>query len=303
MHWYANQTSTTFIAKIDRLNRFDQSLVPNFYLMLRLSWRYLLCLSIWPHLTWWISNVIGCGMVSSTILVSAFGARPYFLHCMRVYVRPFSVEPPVKMKYRLFQSTQNKTTNTSFVLSIGLVDNSLIFFQFWNSMLNRYAIRNFRVAVLISPMKLSPCFHNSPVVGTDAKYGSAQMILSVLAHGIKSSFRTFVPRGVLYSSSPWSSSFLAELTNYKPHHNPQLPACRILDLLPILRLPDHCHIHCQTQIDLMTTMSIPPWYGLIRTYEIRRREELCVILIKMSNEVFNKFPPMSLMARTLTSHI
>ena len=31
MPWYANQTSTTFISKIDRLNRFYQSLLPNFF--------------------------------------------------------------------------------------------------------------------------------------------------------------------------------------------------------------------------------------------------------------------------------
>ena len=53
----------------------------------------------------------------------------------------------------------------------------------------------------------------------------------------------------------------------------------------------------------MTTLSVPPQYGLISTYEIRRREELCTILIKMSNEVFNEFLPMSLMAHILTSHI
>ena len=53
----------------------------------------------------------------------------------------------------------------------------------------------------------------------------------------------------------------------------------------------------------MTTLSVPPRYLLVSTYEIRRREELCVILIKISNEVFNKFSPMSLMARTFTSYI
>ena len=47
MHRYANQTSTAFIAKTDRSNRFDRSLVLDFFSMSRLSWRYLLCLSIW----------------------------------------------------------------------------------------------------------------------------------------------------------------------------------------------------------------------------------------------------------------
>ena len=53
----------------------------------------------------------------------------------------------------------------------------------------------------------------------------------------------------------------------------------------------------------MTTLSVPPRYGLISTYEIQRREELYTILIKMSNELFNEFPPMSPMACTLISHI
>ena len=33
------------------------------------------------------------------------------------------------------------------------------------------------------------------------------------------------------------------------------------------------------------------------------QQHRCVILIKISNKVFNEFPPMSLMARTLISHI
>ena len=53
----------------------------------------------------------------------------------------------------------------------------------------------------------------------------------------------------------------------------------------------------------MTTLSVPLQYGLISTYEIRRIEDLCAIFIKMSNKVFNKFPPMSLMAHTLTLYI
>ena len=84
------------------------------------------------------------------------------------------------------------------------------------------------------------------------------------------------------------------LNNPEPHHNPWPPACSILYHFPILQLPIHCHIHCQNQIDPMTTLTIPPRYILISTYDIRRREYLCAILIKMSNKVFNKFPPMSL---------
>ena len=53
----------------------------------------------------------------------------------------------------------------------------------------------------------------------------------------------------------------------------------------------------------MTTLSVPPQYGLISTYEIRRREDLCKIIIKIINKVFDNFPPMSLMACTLISHI
>ena len=53
----------------------------------------------------------------------------------------------------------------------------------------------------------------------------------------------------------------------------------------------------------MTTLSVPTLYGIIRTYEIQSREELCAILITMSNKFFNDFPPMSLMACTLISQI
>ena len=85
------------------------------------------------------------------------------------------------------------------------------------------------------------------------------------------------------------------------HHNPRSPACRILNLCPILRLPVHIRIHRKTQIYPMTTLSIPPRYGLIITYEIQSIEELCAILIKISNRVFGEFPPMRLIACTLTS--
>ena len=56
-------------------------------------------------------------------------------------------------------------------------------------------------------------------------------------------------------------------------------------------------------MDPMATLSVPPQYGLISIDDIQRREEMCAILIKTSNKVFNEFPPMSLMARTLISHI
>ena len=137
--------------------------------------------------------MIGCGMVSSTILGSEFGAGSSCLHRVRVYVHPFYITPPVEMKYRLLRSTQTKIPSTGFVLSTGLVNNPLISTRFWNFMLYRQAIRNFRIAVLITPMKWSPCFHNSSASGTDAEYESSQTILSVLAHGITSYLRTLVP--------------------------------------------------------------------------------------------------------------
>ena len=76
-----------------------------------------------------------------------------------------------------------------------------------------------------------------------------------------------------------------------------------MDLLPILRLPVYCHIHWKTQIDPMTTLSVPPRYGLSSTEDIQRIEYLCEILIKISKQLFKKIPPMSLMAHTLISHI
>ena len=112
---------------------------------------------------------------------------------MRVYGRSFSVDPPLKIKYRMFRSIKNKSTNTGFVLFTGLVKNPLISPQFWNSMLDRYDIGDFRVSVLIIPMKQIQCFHNPSAADTDAECESAQKILSVVAHVIKSPFSTFVP--------------------------------------------------------------------------------------------------------------
>ena len=53
----------------------------------------------------------------------------------------------------------------------------------------------------------------------------------------------------------------------------------------------------------MTNMYVPPRYGLIITYGTQRREEMCVILIKMSNKIFNEFSLMSFMYLTLTLHL
>ena len=122
---------------------------------------------------------------------------------------PFLYWSPSKNEVPHVPIHPKKTPNTGFVLSTGLVKNPHISYRFWNSMLDRYAIRNFRVSVLITSMKWSPYFHNYSAEGTDAKYKSTQMILSVLSHGITSSFSTFVPWGRLSLSSFWSSSFFA----------------------------------------------------------------------------------------------
>ena len=137
--------------------------------------------------------MIGCVVVSSTLSGSAFGIGSSCLHHMRVCGRPFAINPPVKMKYCLFRSIQKKSPNTVFVLSTYLVNNPLISPRFWNSMLDRYNIGNYRVDVLITPMKQSPRFHDSSAAGTYAKYESAQTILSVLAHGITNFFCNFLP--------------------------------------------------------------------------------------------------------------
>ena len=118
----------------------------------------------------------------------------FLLPPLRVSVRPpFLHLCPSKNELSPVPIHQNKSPNTGFVLSILLVNNPLISPRLWNYMLDRYAIGNFRVAVLITPMKQSPFFNNYSASGTDAKYESAQMILSVLAHGITISFNSFVP--------------------------------------------------------------------------------------------------------------
>ena len=93
------------------------------------------------------------------------------------------------------------------------------------------------------------------------------------------------------------------LNNPEQHHNPWPLACRILDIRPIIWLPVHCHIHLQTQMYTTTKLFLPPWYVLIITDDIQRREELCEILIKISKKIFKNFPPMSLMYHTLILQI
>ena len=151
-------------------------------------------------------------MVISTILLYAFGAGSYFFHCMRVYGLLFSIDPPVKMKYRLSWSIQKKSPNTGFFLSTVLVKNPLISPWFCNYMLDRYAIRNYRVAVLIMPMKRIPCFHNSSASGTEAKYDSVQTTIFMLANVSTNYLSTLVPWGIFSSYYSWSDSFLAYLT-------------------------------------------------------------------------------------------
>ena len=171
-----------------------------------------------------MSSVIGFGVFILTILGSAFREGNSLLHHMRVYARPFSIKYPVKVKYRLYQSTPQKSPNTGFILSTGLVNNPLVPTQFYNSMLYRYSIRNCGISVLINPMKWKPCFHNYLAAGTDAKYESAQNILSMSAHGITIPFSTCVPLGRLSSSYYFYASCLTDLT-----------------ILSRIRIPDRSH--------------------------------------------------------------
>ena len=116
------------------------------------------------------------------------------------------------MKYLQLRSIQKNSPNTGFVLSTGLVNNPLISPQLWDHMLDSNTIGNFRVSVLMTPMKRIPCFHNYSETGTDAKYESAKMIMSVLVHESTSSFSTFVPLGRLSLSYSLTYSFLVDLT-------------------------------------------------------------------------------------------
>ena len=189
-------------------------------------------------------------MSRSTILGSVFGVGSSFLHFMRVYGRPFSVNTQVKMNYHLSQSVQTKAPNTFSVLSIGLVNNPLISPQFCNSVLDRYDIINFRVAVLIAPLKWSPWFHNYSSAGTDAKYESEQTILSVISHGSTSSFSTCVTWGKFSSSSSYSASCLADLT-----------------ILRRIIIPDPLHAALWISTPFSSFLSIPVYiftYNLIQ---------------------------------------
>ena len=202
----SNQTSTTFITKTDRLNCFVQYLVPIFF-----DVKNFLAATIVPI------NLVTCAVVDFWCdwlwggqinhIRLCIWDRVLFLHCMQMYNHPFSIDPTVKIKYRLFRSIQ-KICNTDFVMYTGLVNNPLISPWFWNSILDRYAIGDFHVSVLITPIKQSPHFHNVTTAVTDAKYESAQMILYVLSHGRTSSFSNFLPWGILSLPSSFSISLL-----------------------------------------------------------------------------------------------
>ena len=158
------------------------------------------------------------------------------------------------MKYRLFLYIQTKAPNTGFVLSTGLVNNPIISPRFWNYMLDRYAIGNFRVTVLITPMKWSSCVHNYSSAGTDAKYESAQTILLVLAHGITSSFSNFVPWGRFSSSSCCSSSFFAEFTILIRIRIPDRPYASLC-----ISAPFYGFLYISTYIGKSKSIKWPPY--------------------------------------------
>ena len=211
MPWYANQTLNTFIAKTDRLNRFDQYLVPNFLYVNNflatpiVSTNLATCAVVYICCDWlWdgkLNHIELCICLRILFPPTHASVHPPFLH----WSTSKNELPPVLVHPK-------KLSYTSFFLSTGLVNNPLIFSLFCNSVLYRYVIRNFCVAVLITPMKQITCFHNSSAAGTDAKYESVQTILSVLAHGSTSSFGIFLPWGILSSSSYWYALFLGYLT-------------------------------------------------------------------------------------------
>ena len=159
--------------KIDRLNRFDQSLLPkNIYVKtflvapivpINLATWYLIYLCCDFLLDSQLNHIGVCIWVSILFPPSCAIVRPPFLH-----------KSPVKTKYCLFRSIQTKSLNSGFVLSTSIVKNPLISPRFCNSMVDRYAIINFRVAILIKPMKQGSCFHNSLEAGNAYLYRSFQ---------------------------------------------------------------------------------------------------------------------------------
>ena len=192
MPWYTNQTLTTFIAKTDLLNHFHQSLVTKCF-----DVKNFLAAPIVPI------NLATCAVIELFCDWLCDGQIKHIglciwcrvlLHPSRASVcPPFLHQSPSKNEVPPVPIHPNKSTQHRLRSVYRPSKNPLISPQLWNYMLNRYIIRNFRVAVLIIPMKRSPCFHNSSSAGTDEKYESAQTILSVLSHGIISSFRNFVP--------------------------------------------------------------------------------------------------------------
>ena len=217
-------------------------------------------------------------MARSTTPGSAFGAGSSCLHCMWVYSCPLSIDPPVKTNYRLFLSikrpTQHRlcpvyrTSQHSKYISLIM---KLYVRQARHHKFPRWCIYNANETDSILPQFFSSrhwyevwvCANNT-------------VFTSPWQHNILQKFCTM--RDIVFII------FLlclipCRLNNTETHNNHQPTALRIMDLRPIIRIHVHFHIQQKTQIDTMTTLFVPPLYGLVNTDEILRREELCAILI------------------------
>ena len=132
MPWYANQTLTTFIAKIDRLNHFNQSFVPIFFSMSRISWWHLWHLpitlatctvvDIWCSWIWdcQIKHIRICNWGRVLLLPPHTSVRPPFLNLSpsKNEVPPIPIHPNKITQHRILPVywPSQQSTHISLIL-------------------------------------------------------------------------------------------------------------------------------------------------------------------------------------------
>ena len=82
------------------------------------------------------------------------------------------------------------------------------------------------------------------------------------------------------------------LHNLKSHHYTTSATIRVWDLASTLWLPIYGNMHRESNINPLSTESIPSWYGLINTNPLRDYENILSVLIKNIYHIINEHPTM-----------
>ena len=129
-------------------------------------------------------------MVRSTILVSEFGEGSSYLH---VSVQPpFLHQAPRKNEVPSVPIHPKKSTQHQICPFYRPSQQSTDILPIMYIYVRQLCHRKLTCFRLDNTNKHSPCFHYYSAAGTDAKYESAQTILSMLSHVSTSALSTFV---------------------------------------------------------------------------------------------------------------